>query len=88
MPSTVIGFFKSSGRNNWLSLSGRRRLVVPFQGSFKSVQTLCRISVPGNSSSKEEKVTANLLRPKKMVPDAEPPSLEDVKLLYRFFDQR
>lgn len=72
---------------NWNALIGRRR-VTPFQGFLKAVQTSCRISIPGNSSRREEKVALNSLRQKKLVPDAEPPSHRDVELLYQFFDQR
>ncbi|GMN28361.1 hypothetical protein TIFTF001_002024 [Ficus carica] len=71
---------------NWNALIGRRR-VTPFQGFLKAVQTSCRISIPGNSSRREENVALNSLRQKKLVPDAEPPSHRDVELLYQFFDQ-
>ncbi|PON32609.1 Sirtuin family, partial [Parasponia andersonii] len=55
--------------------------------SLKSIKTSCRISVPRSLSQKEEKAPSNFLRQKKLVPDAEPPSMPEVELLYRFFDR-
>lgn len=55
---------------------------------MKSVQTSCRIAVPGISTGNVENVPSNYLRDKKIAPDAEAPSMEDVNLLYQFFDQR
>ncbi|XP_030499417.2 NAD-dependent protein deacylase SRT2 isoform X3 [Cannabis sativa] len=82
---SCTGIIQSSCRN-WQPFSWGRR-VIPFQGSLKSVQTSCRISVPGISSQKEEIVASNFLRQKKLVPDAEPPSIQEVQQLYQFFDE-
>lgn len=74
-----------SSSKNWQSLF-RVRSVLPFQDSVKFVQTSCRISVPGTSSESEQKVPSNFLRDKKLIPESDPPSIEDIKFLYQFFD--
>lgn len=74
--------------SNWNVLIAGRRVIPPLQGFLRSVQTSCRISVPGNSSQQGENVASGFLRQKKIIPDAEPPSLRDVELLYQFFDNR
>ncbi|KAF3439272.1 hypothetical protein FNV43_RR17548 [Rhamnella rubrinervis] len=83
--SIFTDIIRSSGTNR--QFSGCRRKVISFPGFVKSVQTSCRIAFPGNSTGKVENVPSNTLRDNKIVPDAEAPSMEDVNLLYQFFDQ-
>ncbi|KAL9459647.1 hypothetical protein AB3S75_002950 [Citrus x aurantiifolia] len=78
---------QSSIKAQQLLSKGRR--VFPHQGSVKFVQTSCRMSIPGLPSSRhEDKAPASpkVLRDKKAVPDADPPSIEDINQLYHFFD--
>ncbi|XP_041006974.1 NAD-dependent protein deacylase SRT2 isoform X2 [Juglans microcarpa x Juglans regia] len=58
----VTGVVQSSS-NKWQSPSRGRRVIL-FRGPVKSVQTSCRVSIPGTSSGREEKVSTNFLRDK------------------------
>jgi len=71
---------------NW-HLARRGQRLVSFKG-VRLVHTTCRISVPRTFPRNEEKAFSNISRDKKTVPEADPPSIKDVHLLYEFFDQR
>ncbi|XP_022750897.1 NAD-dependent protein deacylase SRT2 isoform X3 [Durio zibethinus] len=66
-------------------VSQGKRVTFP-QGLVKFVQTSCRISVPWVSARKTQ-APSKFLKDKKMVPEADPPSTEDVNLLYQLFEQ-
>ncbi|XP_028770235.1 NAD-dependent protein deacylase SRT2-like isoform X1 [Neltuma alba] len=82
--SILTDIVQSSCGSSYLSRRGRR--VISFKGSVKFVQTSCRLSVPGISPRNEGKTCSKTLRDKKAVPNADPPSIRDVNLLYQFFD--
>lgn len=65
--------------------SSRRRIKFS-QGSIKFLQTSCRISVPG-VPVRETQPPSKFLKDKKVVPQADPPSAEDVNHLYQLIDQ-
>lgn len=55
---------------------------------MKFVQTSCQISVPGVPVSGQAEKPLKFWRDKKVVPEADPPSIEDVSCLYQFLCQR
>ncbi|KAH1038313.1 hypothetical protein J1N35_040056 [Gossypium stocksii] len=67
-------------------LFSTRRRIRFFQGSIKFLQTSCRISVPG-VPVREAQPPSNFLKDKKVVPQADPPSAEDINHLYQLIDQ-
>jgi len=63
-------------------------LVMLFKGCRRFVRTTCRVSIPGGSLGNESKAPPRFLRDRKIVPDADPPNMEDIHKLYRLFEQR
>ncbi|KAH7850693.1 hypothetical protein Vadar_001609 [Vaccinium darrowii] len=61
--------------------------ALSFHGSAKALQTTCRVTVPGTSSTTEQELSSNILKDRLLIPDSDPPSINDVELLYQFFDQ-
>ncbi|CAK8567953.1 unnamed protein product [Lathyrus sativus] len=73
---------------NWNFPTTRGRFTS-FKACVRFVQTSCRISAPGTfpTVNDEKHHSSNALRDRKVVPDADPPSANDVELLYRFFEK-
>lgn len=69
-------------------LQSRGNLVLLFKGCRRFVRTTCRVSIPGGSLGNESKAPPRFLRDKNIVPDADPPHMEDIHKLYRLFEQR
>ncbi|KAL3528219.1 hypothetical protein ACH5RR_012875 [Cinchona calisaya] len=85
MLSTMLTDTIQSTSKNCKSL-GRMGRVIPFQGFTKHMQTASRISFPRATLERKETTSSNL-RNKKSIPDSDPPSVQDVNLLYEFFER-
>eukprot|EP00268_Persea_americana_P051166 TRINITY_DN5628_c0_g1_i9.p1 TRINITY_DN5628_c0_g1~~TRINITY_DN5628_c0_g1_i9.p1 ORF type:complete len:164 (-),score=15.02 TRINITY_DN5628_c0_g1_i9:111-602(-) len=68
-----------------MSLSQKTRASVSLQGSAKQVQA-CTHYITGTTSKNQDKASLNFLRDKKILPDSDPPSGDDVNLLYQFIN--
>ncbi|GLU12611.1 hypothetical protein SLE2022_292760 [Rubroshorea leprosula] len=83
--SLLSDIFPQSAKYQQSLSRGRKR--ISFQGFMKFVQTSCQISVPGVPVSGQAEKPMKFLRDKKVVPEADPPSNEDVSWLYQFLCQ-
>ncbi|XP_021900465.1 NAD-dependent protein deacylase SRT2 isoform X2 [Carica papaya] len=84
-PVLFLYMFRPYGKG-WI-LESRGRRVLWFKSCIRSVQTSCRISMPGTSLGNEVKVPSKFLRGKNVIPDSDPPSIDNVNSLYQFFDR-
>ncbi|GKV10969.1 hypothetical protein SLEP1_g22262 [Rubroshorea leprosula] len=83
--SLLSDIFPQSAKYQQSLSRGRKR--ISFQGFMKFVQTSCQISVPGVPVSGQAEKPMKFMRDKKVVPEADPPSNEDVIWLYQFLCQ-
>ncbi|KAL8473454.1 hypothetical protein ACS0TY_030330 [Phlomoides rotata] len=63
-----------------------RPRFISSQGSLRLVQSKYRIT-PTGASMENKDLPSDFLRHKKMVPSADPPKVEDINILYQFFDR-
>ncbi|KAH1245879.1 NAD-dependent protein deacylase SRT2 [Glycine max] len=73
-----------SGHSHLAKRGGR---LISCKVCARLVHTMCRISVPGTLPRTDGKTSTNISRDKKTVPEADPPSIKDVQLLYEFLDR-
>ncbi|KAL6542462.1 NAD-dependent protein deacetylase srt2 [Orobanche minor] len=64
----------------------RRPRFISSHGSVKLVPKTYSIR-PSGTSMENKEIPSNFLKDKKMVPNSDPPSAEDIDLLYQFFDR-
>ncbi|KAK4493275.1 hypothetical protein RD792_017847, partial [Penstemon davidsonii] len=64
----------------------RSTRFISSRGSFKLVRTSYRI-FPTGASEENKEIPSDFLRNKKLFPYSDPPSVEDVNLLYEFIDR-